>query len=346
MVSVTADMHTKYGPVVRIAPGRVDFIDPQAWEDIYSSRTRPQFMKDEEAYRYAWKTKSMQVAHGASHARQRKLVSHAFSNAALQEQEPTLQHYINTMMQMLRERAFSKSPSEPVTMDAKSWFSYVAFDIIGDLTLGQSFGCLEQQEFHPWINAIFGSLRVAVITAILYSYPFPFLPFNLWVRSTVGKGLQKHKQFVRNAVDTRLANKAPRNDFMAQISKHSGEKGMSQEELYDNFALLVGAGSETVATALCGIFYNMLVHPSSYEKAAMEVRTTFEKESDITMLGLNNKLPYSTALMNEAMRMYPPSPVALWRRVVAKEGAMVAGYWMPKNVRVTTSFPCVFLPLL
>ena len=35
----------------------------------------------------------------------------------------------------------------------------MSFDVIGDLTFGQSFDCLETQTYHPWVETIFGNLQ-------------------------------------------------------------------------------------------------------------------------------------------------------------------------------------------
>ncbi|KAH6642720.1 hypothetical protein C7974DRAFT_386005 [Boeremia exigua] len=80
-------------------------IGSSAWEDIYAPRNKTKFIKDEETYRYAWKTKNMQVRHGAAHARQRKLISNAFSSTALQGQEQLILSYIDNMINQLKVKA-------------------------------------------------------------------------------------------------------------------------------------------------------------------------------------------------------------------------------------------------
>lgn len=41
-----------------------------------------------------------------------------------------------------------------------AWFNWTISDIIGALTFGESFGCLENQRMHPWIGA--ETLRVSL----------------------------------------------------------------------------------------------------------------------------------------------------------------------------------------
>ena len=40
-------LHLKYGPILRLMPNELSFIDPEAWRDIYGHRQgHPQFHKD------------------------------------------------------------------------------------------------------------------------------------------------------------------------------------------------------------------------------------------------------------------------------------------------------------
>lgn len=64
-----------------------------------------------------------------------------FSDRALKDQEPLLNKHFELLMQRLRERTGE-------TIDISTWLQYLTFDIIGDMTFGESFGCLETQKTH------------------------------------------------------------------------------------------------------------------------------------------------------------------------------------------------------
>lgn len=96
-------LHKQYGPVVRIAPNELSFIEPEVWKDVYGHRASA-FVKTAEFYG--------PDAHGSppgiiradneSHARQRKTVSHAFSDKALKDQEQLLKGYVGLLVEKLR----------------------------------------------------------------------------------------------------------------------------------------------------------------------------------------------------------------------------------------------------
>lgn len=56
------------------------------------------------------------------HARQRKIVSHSFSDKALKEQEPLLKKWASLMVTKLTERADGKQPLDLVKWYNCKWF--------------------------------------------------------------------------------------------------------------------------------------------------------------------------------------------------------------------------------
>src|ERR1700761_9366915 len=94
IVKWTQAQHNRYGPVVRVAPNELSFIDPNAWKDIYGYRTA-NFAKDARFLGPDFFVKpgdptGIIRASESTHSTQRRLVSHAFSEKALKEQEPLL----------------------------------------------------------------------------------------------------------------------------------------------------------------------------------------------------------------------------------------------------------------
>ena len=77
------------------------------------------------------------MANDADHARQRRALSHAFSTKALLEQEYIVKAYIDVFSNKMREFA-----ERGEMVDVVDWFAYTTFDIIGDMALGEPFGCL------------------------------------------------------------------------------------------------------------------------------------------------------------------------------------------------------------
>jgi hypothetical protein len=94
--------------------------------------------------------------------------------------------------------------------------------------------------------------------------------------------------------------------------------------------LLIIAGSETTATLLSGVTYYLLKTPHAYAKLKEEVRGAFEKAEEITLTS-TSQLPYLQACLEEALRLYPPVPLAL-PRLTRPEGDIIGGVFVPGNV--------------
>jgi cytochrome P450 len=329
-------LHDRYGPIVRIAPNRLSLDGSVAWTDVYGHRPdRPEFSKISGVNAGAV---GLFNARRDDHRRQRRLLSHAFSDAALAEQEDCVKHYVDLLMQRLGECAEADAP-----VDITMWFNLLTFDIIGDLAWADPFNSLEKGGYHPWVAMIFRSIRLAALVAVTNSYPF-LKPLVLLVfgRDVVRKR-REFNNLTENKVDKRieLGADAPRRDFMTYVLRHgiegekdkdaanSGEKkGMTRDEIRQTSTTLIIAGSETTATALSGLMFYLGRHPDVYNRVVQEIRSTFTSEGEINIKS-TARLQYLHACLEEALRIYPPAPVTSPR---VSYGDTIGGLYVPKGV--------------
>lgn len=119
---------------------------------------------------------------------------------------------------------------------------------------------------------------------------------------------------------------------VSYILNAEGEKGMTIEETYTAAQVLIVAGSETSATALCGSTYLLLSNPSTLARLTAEVRAAFASEAEILPHSTAG-LPYLAAVVDEALRLCPPGPGTFPRRV-PEGGRVVCGRFVPGGVAV------------
>jgi len=73
------------------------------------------------------------------------------------------------------------------------WYNLTTFDVIGDLVFAQSFGCLGNSEYHPWVSTIFSSVREgAKATGPSYLGLVGFVDF--WVGIFIPKLAGTHRE--------------------------------------------------------------------------------------------------------------------------------------------------------
>jgi cytochrome P450 len=232
------------------------------------------------------------------------------------------------LMASVAEQA--KSDNEP--MDIVRWLNFTTFDIIGDLAFSESFRSLESRAHNPWVLSIFRGLRGAAFLAMLSQYPiFQFLIKGLELSSSI-KQFDEILNHARNKAKARMSygsKRFERKDFMTyMLDGPDGKPGMETEEILQNGPVLVIAGSETVATAMAGFFFYAGQHPEVYAKAAMEIRSAFNSESEISIAQVTS-LRYLTAVIQETLRIYPPAPVTPER---LSPGDTINGNYVPAGV--------------
>ncbi|KAM0539816.1 hypothetical protein ACHAO7_011808 [Fusarium culmorum] len=120
------------------------------------------------------------------------------------------------------------------------------------------------------------------------------------------------------------------------LSHAFSHKALSEQNdllMHYNSSLLIVAGSETTATLLSGVTYQLLTNPEAYKKLVTEIRSAFATEEDITATAVDQQT-YLLAVLSEGLRMYPPVPGALGR-LIPKGGDFVEGHWFPENTVVS-----------
>lgn len=319
------EFHEKYGPVVRLAPGELTFTTSGAVRDIYEKNhgLPPDESLGKRENSFFGATSLLWLADHNEHMRHRKVLSPSFSTASLDAQEPIITGYIDLLMQRFRERA-----GQPIDMWA--WFNYTTFDIIGDLTFGESFGGVRDAGLHPWIKFIFSNLHMMMFSQIVSRLEWLGGFIDLCIPKRLREQMEAHAQSTRDKVDRRRMRDTDRPDFITGILKYVDQPGgITSNELYADSQIFLMAGSETSATLLAVAVYYLLRTPAVLARLQQEVRSVFSSESEIRFNAVS-KIPFVKAVINEALRIHPPLPSGINRRVPAG-GATVEGHFLPEG---------------
>lgn len=175
-VKWTHAQHNHYGSVVRLAPNELSFIDPEAWDDIYGHRTaskvnKVNFAKDTRLLGQDFFVKpgdptGITRASDSAHSTQRRLVSPAFSDKALKDQEPLLRFYVDLLIGKLRNIEESNNKLGQPIVDLVQWYNFVTFDIMADLTFGEPLHMLDRGEYTQWVRALFSTFKLVTFNQV------------------------------------------------------------------------------------------------------------------------------------------------------------------------------------
>lgn len=181
---------------------------------------------------------------------------------------------------------------------------------------------------HAWIALIFGAFKSAAVLGVLNYY----LPMGKLTQYLLPRKLKEARSrniaYTDARVRERQSQKGKRRDLLSGF--WAEENDVSDAEMIATARTIVIAGSETTATLLSGITFLLLKDRRVLEKLVEEIRSTFQKESDITFIGVN-QLTYMLACLDEAMRVYPPVP-GIFPRTVPPGGDRIGNVFVPEKV--------------
>ncbi|KAF2492305.1 cytochrome P450 [Lophium mytilinum] len=347
-------LHLRYGPVVRLAPDQLSYATAPAWKAIYGHYSLPthgfsELPKDTRQYgKPMHGPYSILVAEKENHDRFRRLLAPGFSEKGMRGVAGRVEGYVDLLIKGLREEGAEKG----VWQDLRQWFNWTTFDLIGDLAFGESFGCLELRRHNEWVDAVFGNVKFVPIMRTLSRYGLGGLVKLLPGKLKAAVRANWENSYAK--IQRRIPKGDARGDFMDNVlarsnlssdskSSSSPTTGMTVPEMVNNASILVLGGSETSATLLTGAVFLLLKHPAVLEKLTTEVRTSFKQDSDITLHSVDT-LRYMGAVLDEAMRLYPPVPDS-GNRVVPPQGVEICGSWVPGGTSVgVPQYPTNYLP--
>ncbi|KAK7914065.1 Cytochrome P450 monooxygenase BOA3 [Apiospora marii] len=299
--------HRKYGDVIRIAPNELSFCTPQAFKDIYggATKTKKLFVKSELFY----DVKDTNLAYERDpdrHAALSKLFAPSFRPQALHDQEYLIHHHVDTFVQQLarwsRERSY---------VDTSKAFEWLTFDIMGELAFGESFGAVRNGESHTWVSILLGAVYSTSVVQLKKRLPILEKALPWLAPKKVLEEWAQHQAATLERVQKRIQmdETMERTDLLTHPIR-SGK--LDPAELANNAQVLLTAGAETSATTLTAITYLLATHPGCRARLADE-------------------LPYLNAVLEEALRIFPPSPLGPPR---VSPGETVDGHFIPKGIYV------------
>lgn len=176
IVKWTQVQHNRYGSVVRMSPNELSFIDAEAWDNIFghgraSKFKNVEFIKDPrlvgpDLFVKPGEPAGIMRADHSAHATQRRLLSPAFSDKALKDQEPLLQSYVDILINQWRTICDKGNATGDAVADLVLWYNFTTFDIMADLTFGEPLHMLDRGEYTPWVNALFTTFKLLMFNLV------------------------------------------------------------------------------------------------------------------------------------------------------------------------------------
>ncbi|PQE28802.1 benzoate 4-monooxygenase cytochrome P450 protein [Rutstroemia sp. NJR-2017a WRK4] len=328
---------------------------PKGYRDLYNSKANVRKANWYEVWRRndddqnALNTTDLQ-----KHMALRKPLNSAFSERSLRSSEPFILKNVDRWIELMLDGRRIQETAQWATPKnlGGEWVDYLVFDILGDLCFGKSFNTIEPKENRlRQIPQIIGEY-------LQFMYPIanaPFLDTWVWLKprgidkllaAVTPKPVINFYKFLEKCVEERKEQeqnlekdetKNGRKDMFYYLfhakDSDTGGPAFSSSELLATANLLVTAGSDTTATAICSAFFHLTRDQRIYNKLAKEIRETFSAVEDIRSGPTLSNCRYLQAFCLEAMRMSPSGPSELLRQVLPG-GYEVDGHWYPANTLI------------
>ncbi|KAL4965829.1 cytochrome P450 [Aspergillus stella-maris] len=331
-------LHGQYGPVVRVAPDELSFIDARAWNDIYAKGPGNKGLERSKVLRNAQPVDVVFNSNGEDHTRVRRKLLQSFSEQPLVKQEPILQEYVTKVMNGLR-----RASEAGETVDLVEWFNWFSFDVFGELAFSESFEQLEKEESHYWVKLLDSYLKGTMIGICLGHYPPIMQIARLLAPSVINRLVEQLTSPVRDKINRRIKRCDHENleDAMASLLPQSNDNNTipDPETFTSSIALLILAGSETVATTLAAITNALTSDQRMMQKLCEEVKSAPSRQ-ELT-LSILAQMPYLNAVIKEGLRLCHPVPSYL-ARVTPPEGKIIAGHFVPGNTQVGIPYFAIY----
>lgn len=256
------------------------------------------------------------------HQRFRKLLNYAFTSRTVMSQQSLIQSYVDHLIYGLYEKSHQ-------VVNLTMWYDAFGLDVISDLIYGQSFNCLGAKGTPTRETSIISSsLRASTWYRAIRRMPRPvqIIIQALLPREIVRKRQTRMKYSIQK-IHERIQRDVERPDVYYFISGSADKNKMSADEMASSLSILMAAGSETTATTLAGCTYLLLRNPAAFEHLQREIVQQFRTEEEITLNRLTS-VRILSAIIDESLRLYPPTPSTLPRRV-PPEGATLSGIFIP-----------------
>jgi len=121
--------------------------------------------------------------------------------------------------------------------------------------------------------------------------------------------MEEMDKIIYEIIRRKRASQAEDNDLISMlIASKDADTGetMSDKQLRDETITIYVAGHETSAYALSWTFYELMQNPDVYQKVRAEVQEILGENGKLRMDELK-ALKYTTAVINESMRLHPPA---------------------------------------
>lgn len=343
-------LHHKYGNIVRIGPNELSIRDVDAIDPLMGSNGLPKGphwdgrMAEQTTVRAL-----ISIRDPAEHLRRRKPWNRAFSVPAMKGYEGILSTRVREFVSELETR----SNTDPINFT--EWISRFTFDFMSDMAFGGGSDMLRDGDKDNTWHLLESGLPIALVLSHV-----PWLGKYYMMLPGIGADLKKFRFFCQARALHRRQQGSHTKDLFHYLIDEAGVERYPPtfNEVASDGVLAIVAGSDTTATTLTCLFYSLMANKVAYRRLQAEVDKYYPPGEDPCATTYHASMKYLTAVIQEALRLYPPVLSGSQRAVPKGSGgkavgshflpegtsAFVHSYSLQRDPRYFSPFPDTFWP--
>ncbi|KAG6366701.1 hypothetical protein INS49_000880 [Diaporthe citri] len=333
------EQHDKHGHFVRMAPNEVSVNHPDAVKALLlTTLPKGDWYKIVCFPDYRFST-PFSMLDPKDKNECSKYLSTGYLQHNVSKSEPAMDTNISKLIGWMDRFAQEKKP-----MDLDKFFTYVSFDITGDIVFSKPFGFIDHgKDLNNSIAMNTGlEIYIAFVGYLQWLHVVFANPFVTWL----GVLPMGHLfDTTMTALKERQKNPDARPDLVGHWFRGLEKAKKDRSRLFnqrclESFATAnVGAGSDTVSAGLQSFVYHLLRAPGGWRRAQDEIREARRGGrcgGQVVSFADAARLPFLQACIKEGMRVHAPISAGL-PRVAPKGGVTIGGTYFPQGVTLTVN---------
>ncbi|KAE8363103.1 cytochrome P450 [Aspergillus caelatus] len=307
-----AEMHRKYGPIVRISPYELH-IDDAGYYDALYSRDAPRDKSLHLTGMFGAPASAFGTVDYRRHRIRRQPMNPFFSQQRIRELEPMLRGMVDKLCDGLRAW---KDRHAPLHMYHP--FNAFTTDVVVEYTMGHSFHYLDDPDFSPQWSKTMQAIVHAGIQFKQFRWfisLFELLPrwLVMSINPDIGPVIDQKNESMRLAnlvIDSQRSDSMFTGDragvpkdtlFHALVESTLPPEEKTADRLSQEVFTVIAAGGETTARNLATITFHLLNNPEKLEKLRKELNR-LDRDGTASLVEYE-AMPYLTSVMLEGLRI-------------------------------------------
>ncbi|KAJ2705278.1 hypothetical protein H4R19_005141, partial [Coemansia spiralis] len=336
----TTRLHAQYGEVVRIGYNQVSLANPSELRRILATHN---FRKSKVIERgIIMASSTFSTSDPAVNKQRRRQLGPAYSISALRALEDTVIEHGAQALVRSWDRRIEQAQAAGAVAEVNYYYGFhgIAFDIIGVLGLGRSFGMAADGNTRI-VDAVRQHMKLVIMSGQL-----SVVGQWRWLMPTHHAARDYVISVAKDAIARRRSEmsdkgKPPSADILQKIiDAHDPETGerLSGPSLTVEVMLTLIAGTDTTSNTLSFTMMHLLNHPTALHRVQHDVRQAFpDSAAWIRYDEAKVHVPFLTAVILESMRLHPAVNGYLPRATPAGGAVLLGTYALPADTIVTVS---------